>query len=73
MALKKQSISACLKERLMDNTPVAPQYESQIIIVRASIKCKCRILEKGEICSKFNSMDKQKWTSFMGRNGYGFY
>lgn len=73
MSLKKQSISACLKERMTDNSPIIPQYEPQMIVVRTSIKCKCRIMEKGEVCSKFNSLDKQKWTTFMGKGGYGVY
>jgi len=71
--IEKELLKKCLKERLINLTPTYPKYEGQIVVTRITISCSCGQLNKGEICSKLNTIDKQKWTGFMGNRGTGLY
>lgn len=52
-------------KRIPNLTPHTYQFESQIVVTRISITCACGDL-KGEKCSQFQSIDRQKWTEYMG-------
>ena len=71
--LEKQFLKQCLKIRLPNLQLHNSRFESQIVVTRISITCSCDDLKTGESCSTFNSIDKQKWTEFMGNTKHGFY
>ncbi|XP_055677275.1 uncharacterized protein LOC129786355 [Lutzomyia longipalpis] len=72
----KEILLQCLQERIptLENLePPKPKYEMQMVIARISISCGCRQLNKGEVCSQFNTIDNQRWTEYMGNLGNGLY
>lgn len=73
LAFEKKFLKQCLQIRLPNLQPHSAKFEAQIVITRISIKCSCGNLINGEICSKLNTIDKQKWTEFMGNSGNGVY
>lgn len=73
MALEKNMLKQCLMNRIHTAVPTQPKFESQTVVTRISISCKCGNLQPGEICSKLNNIEKQKWTGFMGNNRNGLY
>lgn len=73
MLLEKKALKQCLKTRIQNAAPAQPKFESQTVLTRISISCKCGSLQAGEICSKLNTIDNQKWTGFMGNNRNGLY
>lgn len=70
---EKQFLKECLMQRLPNLAPHTYQFESQIVVTRISMACTCGELKTGETCSKFNSIDQQKWTEFMGNLNSGVY
>lgn len=74
VSLEKQFLKQCLLNRLSNLTPPTPKYESQIVVTRISITCNCgNDIKDGEICSKLQPIEKQKWTGFMGNSRNGLY
>lgn len=74
ITIENEFLTQCLEHRLQNMTkPQQQQYETQIVITRVTIKCECETLSAGEICSKFNPIERQKWTGFMGNGGNGIY
>lgn len=79
LMLQKTFLKECLKSRLsnipIDSFQQKPSYETQIIITRISISCKCSddLNPKHELCSTLNNINQQKWTEFMGSNLNGIY
>lgn len=71
--LEKKILKQCLMSRIHKIVPTQPKFESQTVVTRISISCKCGSLQPGEICSKLNNIDNQKWTGFMGNNRNGLY
>ncbi|XP_055389070.1 uncharacterized protein LOC129618328 [Condylostylus longicornis] len=73
--IQKQVLEQCLKSRLGTENiqPGIPRYESQVVVIKISIACSCHNLQPGEICSKLEKADQQKWTQFMGNYENGFY
>ncbi|XP_031637456.1 uncharacterized protein LOC116349932 [Contarinia nasturtii] len=72
--VEKQFLKECLIKRMPNLAPHIYQFESQIVVTRISITCACGDLKAGEKCSKFNSIDRQRWTEFMGNlNSGGVY
>lgn len=72
-AVEKQFVEQCIQQRLPNLEMQRTQFESQVVVTRISIKCSCGSLTADEKCSKFNPIDKQKWTEFMGNLNNGFY
>lgn len=74
IALERQFLKQCIERRLPNLRPHNPKLESQIVVTRIAITCNCgQELKDGEICSKLNPIEKQKWTGFMGNNRNGLY
>lgn len=73
IVLERKILKQCLMNRIHNIAPMQPKFESQTVVTRISISCKCGNLQAGEICSKLNNIDKQKWTGFMGNNRNGLY
>ena len=71
--IRKQFLKQCLRDRLVNITPGLPKYESQLVITRIGISCTCRTLQSGEVCSELEDIKTQRWTEFMGNDGYGYY
>lgn len=71
--IEKHFLKDCLNQRLPNLTPHTYQFESQIVVTRISITCSCGDLKADEKCSTFNTIDKQKWTEFMGNLNNGVY
>lgn len=69
--IEKQFMKQCLEQRLPNIQPHKAKFESQIVVTRLSITCSC--MSASEKCSTFNTIDKQKWTEFMGDLNTGFY
>lgn len=79
LMLQKKYLKECLKNRLanipIDSFQPKQNYETQIVITRLSISCKCSddLKPNKEVCSTLNGMQQQKWTEFMGSNLNGIY
>jgi hypothetical protein len=79
LMLQKKYLKECLKNRLtnipIDSFQPRQNYETQIVITRLSITCKCSedLKPNKEVCSNLNPVQQQKWTEFMGSNLNGVF
>lgn len=71
--LERKFFKQCLNKRLQSISPPYQRYETQIVVTRIRIECKCSdsLNPSKEKCSELNTMDRQGWPEYMGLNKNG--
>lgn len=75
--LEQKFLNICLQKRIDLEWEVehSIKLESQIVVTRLTITCGCGAvpMKAGEVCSRLNPVDRQRWTGFMGDAQNGLY